>query len=83
MNDDKMIPVSVFERAQETYQKSLFRLWITLIITILITVGTNVAWIIYENQFTDQITVTQETPSGNNNYVGRDGSITNGESTSQ
>lgn len=43
-------------------------------------VGTNVAWMIYENSFVDTVTVTQDTPSGNNNYVGRDGDITNGSS---
>lgn len=43
-------------------------------------VGTNVYWIWNENQYMDEVTVTQETPNGNNNYVGRDGDITNGTS---
>ena len=42
-------------------------------------VGTNAYWIWNDAQYMDEVTVTQETPSGNNNYVGRDGDITNGE----
>ena len=45
-------------------------------------VGTNVYWIWNENQYVDEVTVTQETPNGNNNYVGRDGDITNGKADS-
>lgn len=38
----------------------------------------NLGWIYYESQFMDTITVTQDTPNGNNSYIGHDGSITNG-----
>lgn len=41
-------------------------------------VGTNAYWIWNDAQYMDEVTVTQETPNGNNNYVGRDGDITNG-----
>ena len=54
------------------------RLWILCIGLIALLVGTNAGWIWYESQFMDSVTVTQDTPNGNNNYVGRDGSITNG-----
>lgn len=41
-------------------------------------VVSNIAWIMYESSFVDSMTVTQETPSGNNNYIGHNGDITNG-----
>ena len=48
------------------------------IIIFIALVGTNIGWMVYENSFVDEITVTQDTPHGNNNYIGRDGDITNG-----
>lgn len=54
------------------------RLFVLCIVIFLAFVGSNIGWLIYESQFEDCVTVTQDTPNGNNNYVGRDGSITNG-----
>lgn len=54
--------------------------WLVIVIVILIIslVGTNLAWVIYENQFEDYSeTVTQETADGDNNYIGEDGIIIN------
>ncbi len=53
-----------------------------IILLIVLLVATNLYWIHYENQFEDVVTVTQETPDGNNNYIGRDGDITNGATNS-
>lgn len=55
-------------------------LMLIIILLFLAFVGTNAYWIYYENQFVDEVTVTQDTPNGNNNYVGRDGKIINGTS---
>lgn len=49
-----------------------------IILLIVLLVTTNLWWVHYENQFADEITVTQETPNGNNNYIGHDGDIANG-----
>ena len=61
-------------------ERQVKRLFILCIILFIALVGTNAYWIWTENQYVDEITVTQETPDGNNNYVGRDGDITNGSS---
>ncbi len=53
-----------------------------IILLIVFLVATNLYWIHYENQFEDVVTVTQETPDGNNNYIGHDGDITNGTTNS-
>lgn len=59
----------------ERHVKRLFIMWI---ITFAALILTNIGWIHYENQFQDVVTVSQDAPNGNNNYVGRDGDITNG-----
>ena len=52
-------------------------IWV-IIILIVSLVGTNLAWVIYENQFVDYSeTVTQENEDGVNNYIGEDGIILN------
>lgn len=81
--DDKAaqepVPYIVHEGVMARLERVIKRLWVLVILLIVLLVGSNVAWLIYESQFEDQLTVTQETPSGNNNYVGHDGDITNGE----
>ena len=52
------------------------RLFIVVLVLILSLIGTNGAWITYENSFQD-IVVTQDSLDGNNNYIGEDGDIVN------
>lgn len=80
---DYNIPYFVHENDMNRLDQSHKRVekWLVIIIIVIFSafVASNVAWQVYENSFTDEVTVTQETPNGNNNYVGRDGDITNGE----
>lgn len=57
-------------------EKFLFILCLVLVVAF---IGSNIGWMHYENSFVDEVTVSQETPNGNNNYIGRDGNIKNGE----
>lgn len=51
-------------------ERTIKRLWIALILTIALLVGTNIAWIVYENQFEDvSITAEQTADNGSNNYA--------------
>jgi MFS-type transporter involved in bile tolerance (Atg22 family) len=52
------------EMYSSSMERTIKRLWITIILLIVLLVGTNVAWIIYEAQFTDT-EVTQEVDTGN------------------
>lgn len=79
MNEDRYITEKGFESALAREDIKNKRLWILVIILLVMLFGSNAGWIWYESQFEDVMTVTQETPDGNNNYVGRDGNITNGE----
>lgn len=77
---DKPDTISYFahESIVARMERQIKRMFILCIIIFAALILSNIAWIVYENQFEDVVTVTQETPSGNNNYVGRDGDITNG-----
>lgn len=80
MNEEqKMIPYYVHEGEMARQERHIKRLWILCIVIFAALIVTNAGWIYYENQFEDvTMTVTQDTPSGNNSFVGRDGNITNG-----
>lgn len=76
--EQKDVSYLAFESSQARMERINKRLWIVIIILIVGLVGSNAWWIHYESQFQDVVTVTQDTPNGNNSYVGRDGSIVNG-----
>ena len=74
------VPYTVYESAQARADRRFRMMWILCLVLIILLVGTNAGWVYYESQFMDEVTVTQDTPNGNNNYIGRDGDITNGTS---
>ena len=51
--DNKDVPYIVHEGDMARMERTIKRLWITNIILILLFVGSNVAWLMYESQFTD------------------------------
>ena len=58
-------------------ERTIKRLWITIILLIVLLVGSNCAWIYYESQFETVTTtieqdVEQESENGNNSFVGGD-----------
>ena len=56
-------------------------------ILIVLLVGSNIAWLVYENSFEDVATteeiVVDADDNGNANYIGQDGNIYNGEDNSK
>ena len=77
------MPYTIFEDFKETSIKTIKMLFSTIIILVILLVGTNAAWLWYESQFenvaeTEKIVVESE-KDGVANYIGRDGSIYNGE----
>lgn len=70
------VPFAVHESAMARMERTIRRLWILLIVVIVLFVGSNAAWILYENSFED-ISITQENEDGYNNFIGNDGDITN------
>lgn len=70
------VPYIVHEADMARQERTIKRLWILLILLIVLLVGSNVVWIAYESQFTDEIVTEidaeQETGEGNNYVVGGD-----------
>ena len=63
----------------ERHTKAL--IWVIVLLIVLL-VGTNAGWLIYESQFEvveeTTTTITQDNADGYNNYIGNDGDIVNG-----
>lgn len=59
------------------------RLWIALLVVIALFTITNAAWIVYENSFIDEVTVTQESDAKDDGtaIVNNGGDVNYGEGT--
>ena len=75
--DEKTIPYIAHESEVARLERIIKRMWILCIIIFVAFVISNGAWIWYENQFMDEVTITQENEDGYNNYIGNDGNIIN------
>ena len=84
-NDMAVMPIAQHEKDQNRLMGIIKSLIAVIVILIVLLVGSNIAWLVYENSFEEVVTtketiiegVTQETEDGNNNFVG--GDYTNGE----
>ena len=72
------VPYIVHEGMMARAEITIKRLWITILLLIVLLVGTNAGWIWYQSQFED-IAISQENEDGYNNFIGNDGDIFNGE----
>jgi hypothetical protein len=78
--DQKMIPYFCHEGEMARAERTIKRLWILCILLVVLLVGTNIAWIHYENQWeTAETVVTQDidTVNGGNASI-NDGVHING-----
>lgn len=77
-NKDELtvIPYFCHEGEMNRLERVNKRQFFLIVLLILALIGTNGAWIMYENSFQD-IVVTQDSMDGNNNYIGNDGEIVN------
>ena len=79
---EKDVPMTVFEYTTARFERTIKRLIIALVITIVLMFATNIAWLLVWNQY-DCDTVTVDTEQGNANYVGASGVINNAKDNSQ
>ena len=79
MGDEKVltVPFVVYESATSKLERTIKRLFIVLILTIICLVGTNVAWVVYEAQF-ETISYDQDGEGINNVNFGDQGWLRNG-----
>ena len=71
---------TVHEASMARMERQIKRLWITILVLIFLLVGTNGAWLWWNNQWetVEKWEITQENDGGYNNYIGNDGDIVNG-----
>ena len=82
-NDMAVMPIAQHEKDQNRLMGIIKSLIAVIVILIVLLVGTNVGWLIYESQYgvveETSTTVEQKNENGYNNYIGNDGDIVNGE----
>ena len=69
------VPYIMHESAMARAERGAKRLWIVIILLIVMLVGTNVGWLIYESQFEDLVItqeVEQDADNGENHFIGGD-----------
>jgi hypothetical protein len=74
-NTNVTVPYVVHESAMARSERHNKRLWIVILVLISALIGTNLAWIIYENSYEDYVItqeVEQDAENGTNNFVGGD-----------
>ena len=76
------VPYVVHESAMARAERQTKSLVWVIVLLIVLLVGSNGAWLWYENQFEvveeTTTTITQDNADGYNNYIGNDGDIVNG-----
>lgn len=80
MSERKSVSIATVEGIIERLDRINRRLIAVVVLLIVLLVGSNVFWIIYENQYQDlSIEVEQDAEDGTNNFANDGGIIYNGE----
>lgn len=70
MDEHTSIPFVAYEASQSRLERIIKRQWILCIILIVLLVGSNIAWLIYESQFEYyEETVTQEAENNDGDII--------------
>lgn len=79
-NNVVMVPYIVYESAEAKSERTIKRLIIALVVTIILLFATNIIWVLEFFSFdTIDTQTTVDGGSGIANYIGQDGDITYGE----
>ena len=78
-NAPESVPYIVHESSMARMERQIKRIWITVLVLIVMLVGTNCAWLWYNSQFETVETVTEEyqadASDGGNAIINGDGSV--------
>lgn len=66
------VPYTLYEASQARSDRRFRQMWILVIIMLVMLIGTNAGWLVYESQFEDQV-ITAEQDGNGINIVGGDG----------
>lgn len=62
--EPESVPYIVHEASMARMERQAKRLWIAVLLLIVLLVGTNAAWLYYENQFSDIVTTIDAEQDG-------------------
>lgn len=86
-NQPISVPYIVHESSMVRAERQAKRLIAIIILLIVLLVGSNIGWLVYESQFEDVITseeiIVDAEENGIANYIGNDGDIYNGKDYSK
>lgn len=85
VDENIVIPRFVWESVNASHERTLKRLILTLVLTLLLLAGTNMAWLHVFNSYelvTEDVSIDSQ-DGGNASYIGASGIINNGESGSK
>lgn len=68
----------IYETSMARMDRQLKRLWIAILVAVIATVATNIAWLIYISQYDFESYEVTADNDGVANYIGNDGDIHNG-----
>lgn len=68
----------IYETSMARMDRQLKRLWIAILVAVIATVATNIAWLIYISQYDFESYEVTADNDGVANYIGSDGDIYNG-----
>ena len=77
-NQERDDAYRIYETSMARMDRQLKRLWIALIVAVIATVATNIAWLIYISQYDFESYEVAADNDGVANYIGNDGDIYNG-----
>lgn len=79
MNNKTDVPYIVHESAMARLDRTIKRLWVTVLVLIVLLVGSNACWLYYESQYetVEKTTTTVSQDKGTNTYIGGDNSGAN------
>lgn len=64
------VPYTLYEASQARFDRRFRQMWVLVIILVVMLVGTNAGWIIYESQYESiETTVTQDAETGTGNAI--------------
>jgi hypothetical protein len=82
-----IMPIAQHEKDQSRLMSIIKWLIAIVVVLIVLLVGSNICWVVYENSFEDVVTteeiVVDAENDGTANYIGQDGNIYNGEDYSK
>ena len=86
MENENKVPYAAYEGLQVRHERTVKRLIIAIIVTVILMFASNMAWLYAWQSYdyeSEEVIVSQDTKDGGNaNFIGNNGDINNGKASS-